>query len=264
MKRPFVFFLLSGISLLSAQATTLDWNSVNWPSGNLTQSFNIDPANSGNDITITISGNTGNLISNVNDTTDLTGGGSTSQESLYLNTDHSSLTQALTITLDFSYTGGVSGVSFSVFDVDFGAGQFQDQLFNISGTDGTNVYYASLTGSANNTIANNGTATATATGNIATAENSGDANVSFNFGSNIVTSVTFSWGNAPTANNPPGNQWIGLSDINYTAAPEPSTIIATMLLLCAAFYHHLHKIRNRENLVGNYRADFLTTKSREK
>ncbi|MEM6820600.1 MAG: hypothetical protein AAF558_01485, partial [Verrucomicrobiota bacterium] len=57
-----------------ALGITLDWNSVNWISGNTTQSFDIDPSNPGNDITITISTTGGGTLADpVNDSTLITG-----------------------------------------------------------------------------------------------------------------------------------------------------------------------------------------------
>ncbi|MCD6051601.1 MAG: hypothetical protein K0Q55_3010, partial [Verrucomicrobia bacterium] len=68
-----------------AQAVVLDWDLVNWSSGSLSQSYDIDASNPGNDITITISGDTGYLAQNVNDVTNLTGGTSPAQEALFMN-----------------------------------------------------------------------------------------------------------------------------------------------------------------------------------
>ena len=53
--------LFCGVSVGSA--VTLDWSAVTWTAGSLSNSYDIDPSNPGNDITIAMSGNTGNFNS---------------------------------------------------------------------------------------------------------------------------------------------------------------------------------------------------------
>src|ERR1700719_1802923 len=43
----------------SASAVLVDWSVQNWPTGSLSNSYDVDPSNPENDVTITVSGNTG-------------------------------------------------------------------------------------------------------------------------------------------------------------------------------------------------------------
>src|SRR5205814_1516771 len=45
----------------NASAVTLDWDTVSWTPGSLTNSYDIDPSAAGNDVTLTVSGDTGQL-----------------------------------------------------------------------------------------------------------------------------------------------------------------------------------------------------------
>src|SRR3954453_21517360 len=52
-----LFFVLATFSS-AGHAVTLDWDGVTWTPGSLSNPFNIDPASAGNDVTVTVSGNT--------------------------------------------------------------------------------------------------------------------------------------------------------------------------------------------------------------
>ena len=56
-----VMVVFCGIT--GAPAVTLDWSTVTWTAGSLSNSYDVDPTNPGNDITIAMSGNTGNFNS---------------------------------------------------------------------------------------------------------------------------------------------------------------------------------------------------------
>src|SRR5712692_12041646 len=45
----------------TASAVLVDWSALNWPAGSLSNSYDVDPASPGNDVTVTISGDTGQL-----------------------------------------------------------------------------------------------------------------------------------------------------------------------------------------------------------
>ena len=53
--------LLSPFLITGAHAVTLDWDTTSWTAGSLSNSYDIDPLKAGNDITVTISGNTTEL-----------------------------------------------------------------------------------------------------------------------------------------------------------------------------------------------------------
>src|SRR5436190_4665238 len=60
--RRFAFPLFLGCFLAAnAHAIILDWDSVSWTAGSLSNSYDVDAARPGNDITVTVSGNTAQL-----------------------------------------------------------------------------------------------------------------------------------------------------------------------------------------------------------
>jgi hypothetical protein len=234
------------------QAITLDWNNVNWTADSLSQSFDIDPGNAGNDITITISGNTGDIDdsggASPDDNTIITGGQGGTQESLYLAADYGGSGRELVVTITFSagYIYGVENVQFTIFDVDRDSGVWRDQIDEMAGTrNSATVSFADLTGTNFHDIFDSGTATARARGDGAT-ENADpgtdDANLNVVFNDAPVDEVSFRWTNIDAAL---GFQYIGLYDITYTpAVPEPATVVGGMLLgLFLTGYH----IRQRLN-----------------
>ena len=56
--RRFFLILVLGSFVPHAQALILDWDGVTWTAGSLSNSYDIDPVRAGNDITVTVSGNT--------------------------------------------------------------------------------------------------------------------------------------------------------------------------------------------------------------
>jgi hypothetical protein len=216
-----------------AGAITLDWNQVTWTAGSLSQSFDIDAENAGNDITIAISGNgTGDFSANYPAaTTDITGGQGVTQKSLDLYMDQfKNANKFVTITITFNYSTGVRDIDFLLFDVDSGAG-WTDQIRNIQGSFGTTNYAATISGSANNSVTGTGL-NQLVTGTASTAASSADANVALAFGGNYLTEVSFDYGNAPgTVVN--SIQYIGLYDIHYrTKVPEVNPAWGA-LMVCA-------------------------------
>src|SRR2546421_1736491 len=128
----------------TASAVLVDWSALNWPAGSLTNSYDVDPANAGNDVTVTISGDTGqlqpSLVSGSPQTPAITrafdGGLGTSPLTLEMALNLTSNTQSVTFTLDFSalYAAGVSNVSFTIFDIDAdntSSSKYQDVISSI-------------------------------------------------------------------------------------------------------------------------------------
>jgi hypothetical protein len=225
-------FLFPILALTPLQADTLDWDVVNWTDTTTpySQTFTVGS----NTVTVAITGQTGDFIpiggdTSPDDNTHQTGG-LTGQQSLYLAVNHDQRSDVITVTVTFSTF--VNNVSFSLFDIDFSSGDFADQIRNISGTDGTNTYAASIsnTGSTSNTIANNNTLTATVTGDDTATEGTSEGNATFTFSQN-VNSITFTYGNAGTAPTDPNQQSIGLGDVTYTVVPEPSTYVTGLLFI---------------------------------
>lgn len=248
-------FLLAGMSSLQAYTVTLDWNSVDWTAvttstSGASQSFDIDPNNPGNDITITITRvNTNSFFSNdpyggtpINDGTIVTGGAGTSNESLHIFADHNSTTNGIQITITFNYDSGVEDVAFTVYDVDTSIGQYRDRLDSFTGTlDGSTTSTAVITKSSYN---NDDTTSTLVRGdylanrNAEPDESLGNAGISYSSG--VVDQVSFVWSNDGES----GYQGIAISDITYTVIPEPSTCIIGGLLVLLIGYSHFRKRQN--------------------
>lgn len=229
----------------TADALVLDWDSVAWTEGTLNNSFDVDPATAGNDMTVTISGDTAQLqpelISPYPQTPVITtnfGGGLTPvQSTLSLAVNFTNQSQSVTVTVDFSalYALGVQNVSFTIFDVDFanaGASTYEDRLSSITALsiDGTTLLAPTITTSANNTVTGAGfsqVVVGTAS-TVDTGPGSGAANVTINFGTSAIRSFTFTYGGSGAFADPT-YQHIGIHDINFTPVPEMDPAIAASL-----------------------------------
>lgn len=218
-------FALIGVLPTTAPAIVLDWNSVNWSAGALTESYDIDSSNPGDDITITITGNTSFFLSNMpNDTTTATGGQGAGQQSLEMRVNWSSDTQTITVAIDFHYAQGVDGVNFLLFDVDrlvSGGSGWRDLVTSIYGQyNGGTPIAPAITDSVANSVLGSGT-NQSIRGDASSSGSSSAGNALIDFGTNIVDFLTFTYGNDPTAPNNPSEQFISLYDIEFTPRPIP-------------------------------------------
>ena len=232
--------LALGLLPLPAQAVVLNWDAVSWTSGSFSQSYDIDASNPGNDITITITGDTGEFATAPIDNTNLTGGLSPAQQGLFLNMNYADEDESITITVTFHYAFGVEDVSFSIFDID----ENDSGDNNVGYTDriqliGKNlsnglVAPTSITDYADNDQEGKGT-NRIVRGTDSTSDSTGDANADYTFsGTNIIKEFAFTYGNDSDAPNNPGNQWITLHDITYKPRiPEwhPGLIASFVCLL---------------------------------
>ncbi len=171
--RRFLLFALLTLLAPSVHAVTLDWDTVPWANGTLSHGFDIDPTKTGNDITVTVSGNTTALTTDLAAPNPMTpaivntfqGGLTTAQNTLSLAVNFTDSSQSVTVTVDFSalYASGVQNVSFTLFDIDLsnsGGNNYQDQLRNIIATSITGAQVApTITTSASNTRTGAGTHT---------------------------------------------------------------------------------------------------------
>jgi len=230
--------------ILPASAATLNWDNLTWAPGSLTNSYHVDSATptNNNDITVALSGNTTfqsgyPVVSN-----SITGGiaGSTSfpnTNSLILGMIFADKSKTLTVTITFNYAAGVSNVNFNLFDIDQ-SGNYQDQISAISGSFGSTNYTPTITGSPANTVSG-----ATVTGNSAAGDTSSNGNVSIDFGTDLLTSVTFTLGNGNSASRHPGNQSIGIYDINFSPkrVPEVGPGIAAIAVIALVILPHFRR-----------------------
>jgi hypothetical protein len=132
----------------------------------------------------------------------------------------------------------VSNVNFSLFNIVAGGGA-QDQLTNIQGLsiDGSTLIAPSITTSANNTLVGSGLSQSvigTAAGSRTGAQ-SGRGNVGIDFGSNLLQSLSFTFGST-NAFADPAYQHFGIYNITYTPVPEvgPGTFSVVSCLAAAA------------------------------
>ena len=118
-----------------AQAVILDWDAVTWTPCSLANSYNVDPANPANDVTVTAATGGGTVLmtdpvtgaTSPTRNNTLTGGLTPAQNSLKISADLSSSTAYITITIDFAlfYPLGVQNLSFSLFDIDLNGSSYR-------------------------------------------------------------------------------------------------------------------------------------------
>ena len=267
MRRPSALPILLLLLLLlaggrNAMAVVLDWDTVTWTNGSLSNTYDIDPANSGNDVTVSVSGNTSQLGSETTGemtpalTTNLTGGLSPRQKTLTIFIDLTSTTQSVTVFVDFTafYPQGVENLSFRLFDIDFAneggnGADFRDQLRGITGTAavGGGTVSPTITTSAGNTLT--GTGVNQVVDGIATvADTSADGTVLIDFGATAIRSFTFTYGSGATQKSDPTGQHMGLHDITFTPVPEINPALAGTLSCLAAtglMFFHRARVKSR-------------------
>jgi hypothetical protein len=263
------FSLLGATALFFAflsdpsSALTINWGTEPWAAGSLQNSYDIDPSRPGNDVTVTVSGNTGVLQQELTGTNPMTpavaqsfqGGYGSAQNSLCIATNFANQSQGITVTVDFSaqYTQGVTNVSFTIFDVDFSnvsGNTYQDQLRNIRavGMDGS-LIAPTITTSVNNVLSGTGL-NQVVNGTVSTADlgaGSGNANVTISFGTNAIRSFTFTYGSGSGTVPDPTYQHIGMSNIVFTPVPEINPAFgASLSCLVAGLLVLRHNARHRK------------------
>lgn len=238
--------LLAAAALLllgmNSSAVVFDWTQpyATWTAGQTSNTYNFDPANPGNDITISvvytgaaqtagypINTAAGSSVVGSNDATRLqirtTGMGGTNP-----------VTNNVTITITFNYAAGVTNAGFTLIDVDKQTGSWIDRFSSINATP--------VTGSPNSvaltaTSANTGVATVTGSGTLGmtvqgvgvnVTDHSGD--ITFATGATPIKSLTLNWNN-------PGpdllGQVIALSNISFTPVVPEVGSGSGALLLCS-------------------------------
>ena len=257
MARSFFLCLIAFLSITVPRlsAVTLDWDNTPWAAGSLSNSYDIDPAKAGNDVTFSFTGDTNRLRTNLSGvatpavTTAFAGGFNPTQNSLQIALDLTSNAEAVTVTLDFSalYAAGIFHLKFTLFDVDYSnasaSNQYQDQISSIHGTavDGT-LIAPRITTSASNTLIGTGlTQVVRGTASVAdTGPTSGDGNVTIDFDDAAIKSFTFTYGSGPAFANPT-YQHVGFWDFSYSPVPEINPAWATMISCFGAVGLVLHQ-----------------------
>jgi hypothetical protein len=228
----------------TAGAVILDWDTIYWEEGTLSNFYQADLADPDSGVTVTVTPNNGAPIVPYAGGTPMTpavnavfqGGGPTIQNTLTLAVDLANPSQSISVTVFFAASGGATDVSFRLFDIDAG-GPYQDHLTLIRALsiDGSTLIAPTITTSVNNTLVGSGidqsvvgTATTADTGLT-----SGRANVTIDFGSNLIQSLTFTYGGTAAFANP-AYQHFGIDDINFTPVPEVNPAVMSMLSCLAA------------------------------
>ncbi len=200
----------------SAGSGLLDWDTVTWNAGSLT-----------NTIAVSGIGNVGFAITTpgtfLNNATyggqspalqnAMTGGLAVPQKSLIELADQANQTD--TVTTVITLPAASPGVQFTIFDVDYGAGQFADKVTVTGKNGGTSVVPTLTNGSANYVTGNS------AFGDVTSADASGNGNVVVTFASAVDT-ITIAYGNHALAPGNPGQQAIALHDITLC---KPGTLL---------------------------------------
>ena len=190
----------------------LNWASVVWGEGDLANSYAVggetiaitiaDPDNS-----LQVNGAFGGqtpIVSTAN-----TGGLLPAESSLHFLANQP--TQASIVGMEFALGDagiGVASFQASIWDVDFGAAQFEDQITVLGSLSGTPVPVTLFTSSAN------GASGGVVTGVSGADSTSGVGNMTIEFNAPIDTLV-IEYGNGTNAPANPGNQGIALHDLSF-------------------------------------------------
>ncbi len=192
--------------------SVMDWDSVVWGEGDLSNTYVVD----GETIAITISDPDGSLQNYAPfggqtpiESMANTGGLSPAESSLHFLADQPSRSSTVDMTIALGDAGvGVEKFQASIWDVDLGASQFEDQI-TVSGTlAGTPVPVTLFTSSANSASGN------VVTGVSGAGSTSGVGNMTVEFNTAIDTLV-INYGNGSNAPANPGIQGIALHDLSF-------------------------------------------------
>ncbi|MFM9962419.1 MAG: DUF4347 domain-containing protein, partial [Planctomycetaceae bacterium] len=188
----------------------LDWDSVTWTGGSLSQSYSVG----GGMVSLNITGDTARFQSGTPliDTTN-TGGLTPVEESLLLSVDYQAQAvigdEAVNIAIGFSHPGGVSDVSFSIFDIDLST--WTDRIV-VTGNNGAVINPSSVM--VGSVVSFDGVNTVT--GTASNSSTSANGNATFTFNQSGITQINIVYQSGRLAD--PTLQFISLHDINFTAA----------------------------------------------
>lgn len=232
------------------EAVTVNWDAEAWDPGTLTNSYDVDNAVAGDDLTVTLGGSTGELANdsvnnlptpNINQ--NLEGGLSPVQNALNIGIDLGKKDRFITVTITFSasYTQGVENVSFTLFGIDQATGGsniYIDEISSISALsiDGVTQIAPTITsvGSAATLSGTGLNQVLTGAGNVpTTGAGSGTGNATISFNATGIRSITFTFGAGGNSAVNPTFQDISLHDLTFSPVPEvnPATVAGSVCLL---------------------------------
>ena len=256
--------LFFACSKAKAEYVYFNWDNITtWTAGSLSGSFDIDPVNPGNDVTITITGDTSTFVSGYPaDVAEMQGGHPTIQDSLKTYLDWTAAGQSITITIDFNYANGVRLAELHLFDIDADTNQviivkdkgkdvpleipntktWVDVITNIQATavGGGTLYPTNVVGAVNNTVTGSGSTWAITGTSPAPSTNagSGGGNVDIYFDNNFFTQIKYTWVAGDGTVTDPAAQLIGVFDFSWhSKIPEfhPGLVSASLCGLLGAF-----------------------------
>lgn len=225
--------LFLGVCAPNASALVLDWSSVTWTPGSLSNSFDVD-GDAVDDVTVTIGGDVTRLRSDMTTgvptpaiTNSLEGGMGPANFSLQLAADLKTH-DAIIVSVSFSslYPLGVENVSFTLFDIERGT---DDERI-------VNIYAIALDGTTHlaGTVSNLGSAVSVSGSGLTqvlngnanspdTGASSGNGNATISFGSQAIQGFYFTFEND---SGPPRYQSISIGDISFSPVPELNPTLA--------------------------------------
>jgi len=193
-----------------ANQIIFDWDTNAWPAGSLSNTCNI-PGIGNMDINLSLNGGTwvsdptfggqSPALANANN-----GGFAGTQLSLHQYIDF--LNRSSTSTMEIDLPTAVPGVQFTIFDVDFAANDFADEVTVTGSFNGATVIPTLTNGTANYVVGN------TAVGDASSGGTAGAGNVVVTFQSPVDT-ITIVYGNAATAPANPDGQAAAWFDISF-------------------------------------------------
>ncbi|MEL6323688.1 MAG: DUF11 domain-containing protein, partial [Pseudomonadota bacterium] len=202
-------------SLSCAAPEVFDWDSNPWPfiSTQLSRSFP-GGGSDGTNFGFAFTGDTNrrDLISGVNNApetnAEISGGLLPAQQSLYYFQNLESSTESVDVTMDVGTAGlGVQDLQFSMFDIDFAAGQFRDRI-EVTGSLGGVSVTPILTPASSTVVVGN---VAVGTEGVPSTAATGNLIVTF---LSPVDRVVVNYGN-PEASTAVSNQAMAIHDLNY-------------------------------------------------
>ncbi len=199
----------------------LNWDTLTWTAGSLSNTYSIG----GDNVSFTVVGDTGSFLAGYPQLSTANDGGlSPAQNSLRYFMDFSNGTQQITTTIAFAHPGGVSGASFSIFDIDTGG--FVDEITITATTiGGGTVDPSSITIPPGGTVNIFDTNTVRGTAAVGSG-NAGNAMFTFN---QTITSITIVYKHDPSSGiADPSGQAISIHDISFDTNDAPvNTLPAT-------------------------------------
>jgi hypothetical protein len=272
-----ILLLVAAAIVPQAHAVTLDWSTETWTPGSLSNSYHVDPGTVGNDLTVTVSGDTSTLqpglVSPNPQTPAITqafqGGFAQPVSSLELAVVFANNTQQITVTIDFAahYALGVNNVSFTLFDIDtlIGSGSnFQDKISGIQATSTDGITQIAPTISAVGpfaTLAGTGF-NQTLVGNAFSSDlgnGSGNGNATISFGGQAIRSLTFTYSSGPDPQGASTYQHIGLYNLAFTPVPEmnPAWLGTSACCFAGAWVGWVRRrsarVHSADNAIGRFR-----------